>query len=160
MGSPASRGLGSSAGEGSQGAGIPVRTVGMVCHRKGSSIFIRFFAWRLSRPAAHQGGGYQRQEQFVMASDGVAARLLSFAAMRGSCGTPHYILQRTIVLNKVEVGGGDGSKRNAEVAHYGDSFQENLGEKNGRAPIQIDAAGVHLLHQGAEEAEIEIRSGA
>src|SRR3984893_15786925 len=159
MGSPASRGLGSSAGEGSEAPGIPVRTVGMVCRRKGSSIFIRFFTWRLSRPAAHQGGGYQRQEQFVMASDCVAGRRLCLAATRGSCGAPHYILQRTVVLNKVEVGSGDRAKRKAQVAHDGDGFQENLWEQNGGAPIQIDAAGVHLLHQGAEEAEIAIRDG-
>ena len=71
----------------------------------------------------------------MVARDGVAVRLLSFAAMRGSSGTPDYILQRTVVLNKVEVGGGDGAKRDAEIAHYGDSFQKNLGEQNGGAPV-------------------------
>src|ERR1700739_4289683 len=54
---------------------------------------LSLFARRRPRPAAHQGSGYQRQEQFVVAGDGIAARLLSFAAVRGSCGTPHYILQ-------------------------------------------------------------------
>ncbi|MCU1241025.1 MAG: hypothetical protein JWO71_1751 [Candidatus Acidoferrum typicum] len=62
----------------------------------------------------------------MMASDGVAARLLSLAATIGSCGAPYYILQRTVVLNKVEVGGGDWAKRKAEVAHDGDGFQKNL----------------------------------
>ena len=64
----------------------------------------------------------------MMASDGVAARLLSFAATVRSCGAPYYILQRTVVLNKVEVGSSDGPKRKAEVAHDGDGFQENLGQ--------------------------------
>src|SRR4029077_6930524 len=103
--------------------------------RRESSRSIRFFAGRRSRPAAHQSGGYQGQKQFVMAGDGVAARLLSFAAMRGSCGAPYYILQRAIVLNKVEVGGSDGPQRNAEIAHYGDGFQKNLGEQDGGAPV-------------------------
>src|ERR1700682_6340637 len=108
-------------------AGRGVEGEGEVCRRKrSSSFFFRFFGWRSSWPAAHQRSGDQRQEQFVMASDGVAARLLSFAATRGSCGAPHYILQRTIVLNKVEVGGGDGAKRNAKITHDGDGFQENL----------------------------------
>src|SRR5258708_23364815 len=105
------------------------------CHRRGSSGFVRFFVRRRSRPAAGQSSGYQRKEQFVMASDGIAPRPLSFAAMRGSGGTLNYILQRTVVLNKVEVGGGDGAKRNAEIAHYGDGFQKNLGEQNGGAPV-------------------------
>ena len=71
----------------------------------------------------------------MVAGDGIAVRLLSFAAIRGSSWTLNYILQRTVVLNKVEVGGGDGAKREAEIAHYGDSFQKNLWEQNGGAPI-------------------------
>ena len=70
-----------------------------------------------------------------MAGDRIAARRLSFAAMRGSGGTLNYILQRTVVLNKVEVGGGDRTKRDAEIAHYGDGFQKNLWEQNGGAPV-------------------------
>src|SRR5258708_123552 len=96
----------------------------------------------------------------MMADDGVAARLLSFAAAIRSCGAPYYILQRTVVLNKVEVRSGNRAKWKAEVAHYGDSFQKNLGQQNGGAPIQIDAAGMHLLHERAEEAEVQVRGGA
>src|SRR6266404_5869478 len=146
-------------------ATYPVREVAVPwnraeCHRRGSSSFVRFFVRRRSRPAACQSRGYQRKEQFVMASDGIAPRPLSFAAMRGSGGTLNYILQRTVVLNKVEVGGGDRAKRNAEIAHNGDGFQENLGKQHSGAPIEIDASGMHLLHQGAKETEIEVRGGA
>src|SRR5712664_3512672 len=52
----------------------------------------------------------------MMASDGVAARLLSLAAAIRSCGAPYYILQRAVVLNKVEVRGSNRAKRKAEVA--------------------------------------------
>src|ERR1700730_10671688 len=45
----------------------PVRETRAVCRRKGSSIVFCFFVWRRSWPAAYQSGGYQRQEQFVMA---------------------------------------------------------------------------------------------
>src|SRR5260370_37560151 len=95
-----------------------------------------------------------------MAGDGVAVRLLSLAATPGSCGTPDYILHRAVVLNKVEVGGGDRAKRKAEIAHNGDSFQENLGEQYSGTPIEIDAPGVHLLHYGAKLTEIEMRGEA
>ena len=71
----------------------------------------------------------------MMAGYGVTARLLSFAATVGSCGAPNYILQRTVMLNKVEVRGGNRAKRKAEVTHYRDCFQKNLGQQNGGAPI-------------------------
>src|SRR5260370_40866798 len=138
MGSPARRKLGSSAGRGSAAGGsedsCSGRSDGLSSKRVIKSI-LSLFTRRCSRPAADQGSGYQGQEQFVMAGGGIAARLLSLAAVRGSCGAPHYILQRTIVLNKVEVGGGDGAKRNAKVAYDGHGLQENLWEQNGRAPI-------------------------
>src|SRR4029077_8695840 len=143
MGSPASQELGSSAGLGSADIGSEDCCSGESCSggsdglssKKVIESILSLFARRRSRPAADQCSGYQRQEQFVVAGDGIAARLLSFAAMRGSCGAPHYILQRTIVLDKVEVGGGDGAKRNAKVAHDGHGFQENFWEQNGGAPI-------------------------
>src|SRR5260370_33525228 len=95
-----------------------------------------------------------------MAGDGVAVRLLSLAATPGSCGTPDYILHRAVVLNKVEVGGGDRAKRKAEISHNGDSFQENLGEQYSRPPIEIEAPGVHLLHEGAKLTQIVVGRGA
>src|SRR5260370_13181795 len=94
-----------------------------------------------------------------MAGDGIAARLLSLASVRGSCGAPHYILQRTIVLNKVEVVGGDGAKRNAKVAHDGHGFQENLWEQDCRAPILLAAVGGHLFHAGDAETKVDIGGG-
>ncbi len=71
----------------------------------------------------------------MVAGNGIAVRLLSFAAIGGSSWTLNYILQWAVVLNKVEVGGGYGAKRDAEIAHYGDSFQKNLWEQNGGAPV-------------------------
>src|SRR6266478_4572793 len=168
MGSPASRKLGSSAGLGSAETGNEDCCLGESCSGGSDGLsskrviksILSLFAGRRSRPTTDQGRGNQRQEQFVVAGDGVAARLLSFAAVRRSSGAPYYILQRTVVLNKVEVGGSDGAKRNAKVAHDRHSFQENLWEQNGRTPIQIDAAGLHLFHERAEEAEVEVSGGA
>jgi len=63
---------------------------------------------------------------------------------------------RDVVLDKVEVGGGDGPERDAQIANDGNGFEKNFGQKDGRAPIEIDAAGMHLLDESAEEAEIEV----
>src|SRR6267378_1487859 len=125
------------------------------CRRRGS--------WYLSAaffgPAGGQRGGNERQEQLVVAGDGVAVRFGSAAAAAaaGSGGTLYYILQRTVVLDKVEVRGGDGAERDAEIANDGNGFQKNFGQKDGGAPIEIDAAGMHPLDQRAEEAEIVMR---
>src|SRR5580704_375127 len=64
------------------------------------------------------------------------------------------------MLDKVEVGGGDGMQGDAEVARDAHRFQENFREKHGRAPVQVDTARMHLFHKSAKEAEIEKRSGA
>jgi len=96
----------------------------------------------------------------VVAGDGVAVRFRSAAASTGRGGTLHYILQRTVVLNKVEVRGGNGAERDAEIANERDGFEKNFGKQDGGAPVEIDAAGMHLLDQGAEEAEIVVRGCA
>ena len=72
-------------------------------------------------------------------------------------GALHYILQRTVVLDKVEVRSSNRVERNAEIANHGDRFQKNLGQENGRAPIEINTAGMHLLHKRAEQAKIVVR---
>src|ERR1700751_1172525 len=69
-------------------------------------------------------------------------------------GTLHYILQWTVVLDKVEVCRSDGAERNAEIAHNGNGFKKNFGKKNGGAPVEIDAAGVHGFDERTEEAEV------
>src|SRR6266849_7009482 len=69
------------------------------CRRSSSSCSSAAFLG----PACGQRGGDQRQEQLVVAGDGVAARFRSAAAPGGRGGTLHYILQRTVVLDKVEV---------------------------------------------------------
>jgi hypothetical protein len=58
------------------------------------------------------------------------------------------------VLDKVEVRGGDGAERDAEIADDAHGFEKDFGEQDGRAPVEINAAGMHLLDESAEEAEI------
>jgi hypothetical protein len=93
----------------------------------------------------------------MVAGNRVAVRLGSAPPTNGSGGTPHYILQRTVVLDKVEVRRGDGAERNAKIAHHGNSLQKNLWQQNGRAPVEINPAGVHLPHQRAEQTKIVMR---
>ena len=61
------------------------------------------------------------------------------------------------MLDKVEVRSSNRVERNAEIANHGDRFQKNLGQENGRAPIEINTAGMHLLHKRAEQAKIVVR---
>src|SRR5271155_2087698 len=95
-----------------------------------------------------------------MARDGVAARFRFAATAIGCGGTLHYILQRTVVLDKVEVCGGDWLQGHTQIAGHAHGFEENFGKKHGGAPVQVDTAGMHLFHESAEEAEIEERGGA
>src|SRR6267143_3290967 len=126
------------------------------CRQRGSS----FSSAALLGPASGQRGGDERQEQLVVTGDGVAVRCRSAAAVGWRRGALHYILQRTVVLDKVEVGRGDGPERDAEIANDGNGFEKNFGQKDGRAPIEIDAAGMHLLDESAEEPEIQMRGRA
>src|SRR5207244_13306414 len=103
--------------------------------------------------------GDERQGQLVVAGNSVDVRCRSAAGVRGRGWTLHYNLQRTVVLNKVEVRGGDGAERDAEIADDGNGFEKNFGKKDGGAPVEIDAAGMHLLDEGGEEAEVVVRGG-
>src|SRR5277367_2567184 len=89
-----------------------------------------------------------------MARDGVAARFRFAATAIGCGGTLHYILQRAIVLDKVEVCGGDWLQRHTEIADNAHGFQKNFGKKHGRSPVQVDTAGMHLFHERAEETKV------
>ena len=93
----------------------------------------------------------------MVAGDGVAVRVGPAAAAAGGGGTLYYILQRTIVLDKVKVCRGDGAERDSQIANHGNGFQKNFRQKDGGAPIEIDAAGMHLLDKRAEEAKIVMR---
>ena len=92
-----------------------------------------------------------------MAGDGVAVRFRSAASVGWRGGALHYILQRAVVLDKVEVRSGNRAEWNAEIAHDGNRFQKNLGQKNRRSPIEINASRMHQLHKRAEQTEIVMR---
>ena len=114
----------------------------------------------LTRPTRHQCGGQQGKQQFVVTRHRIASG--KFALLRIRCGgrTFHDIHHRAVMLDEIKIGGGDGAQRNAKIAHDGNGFEKNFGKKHGGAPVEINAAGIHLLHQGAEQAEIMERSGA
>src|SRR5712691_9647056 len=123
------------------------------CRRRGSS----FSSAAFLGPTGGQRGGDERQEQLVMPGDCVAARFRSAAAAGRGGGTLHYILHRTVVLDKVEIRCSNGAQRDSEISHDGNGFEKYLRQKNGGAPIEVHAAGMHLLHQRAEQAEIVMR---
>src|SRR5690349_14238287 len=92
-----------------------------------------------------------------MAGNRKAPGFRSFVVAAGSGGTLHYILQRPIVLDKVEVGRSNGAEWHAEVPYHGNSLQENLREQNRGAPVEIDAAWMHQLGHRAEQTKIAMR---
>src|SRR5580765_1204935 len=83
------------------------------------------------RPTSSERGGHQRHQQFVVARDGETARTRFAAAAFGDSGTLHYILQRTVVLDKVEVGSGNWLQGHTKIADDAHGFQKNLGKKHG-----------------------------
>lgn len=70
------------------------------------------------------------------------------------------VLERAVVLQEIEIGRGDGTQRRTEIARDGDGFEKNLGQDDGRAPVQVDAAGVHFANEGAEQAEVAMGRSA
>src|SRR5690348_3049757 len=96
-------------------------------------------------------GGEEWQEYFVMARNGVASGF--FGGVRifgGRRGALDDVLQRAVMLEKIEIGGRDGTKRNAQIANDSDSLEKNFRQDDRRAPIEIDAAGVHPANKRAE----------
>src|SRR5438876_5633609 len=108
------------------------------------------------RPSCRQGRSHERQQQLVVAGDGKAARHRSFVAAAGSGGTLDHILQRAVVLNKVEVGCRNGTERYPQVAHHRNGLQKNLRHQHRRTPVEINPARMHLLNERAEETKIAI----
>src|SRR5690349_12847180 len=66
-------------------------------------------------PAGCQCRCHERQKQLVVAGNGIAMRFRSALPPAGSGGTLYYILQRTIVLNKVKVRRSNGAQGDAEI---------------------------------------------
>src|SRR3974377_775463 len=58
------------------------------------------------------------------------------------------------MVNKVEIGGGDGRQGHSEVADDGNRFEKDFGENDGGTPVQIHATVMHELDQGAEKTEV------
>src|SRR5256885_1310296 len=74
-----------------------------------------------------------------------------------SAGDARGVGKGRVVLKKVEVRGSNGMQGHAEIAPYENGFKKTLGKQNRRAPVEIHAAGMHLLHQRAEKTEVQVR---
>ena len=81
-------------------------------------------------------------------------------AAGAACGRSTTLTLGPVVLQEIEIDGGEIRERIAEVADHRNSFQENFGQHDGRSDVEIDAAVVHVLHQRAEQAEIVVRGAA
>lgn len=117
-------------------------------------------SWRGARPTGNQASGNERQKQFVVAGDCIAMRIIAAAGIFASRRTLHYILQRAVVLNKVEVGRSDRAQSDAKIANDRNGLQKHFRKKHGGAPIEIYAAGMHFFHERAEQAKVVVSGGA
>ena len=63
----------------------------------------------------------------------------------------------TVVLEKIEVDGGEVAEGIAEIADDADGFKEDFGHDDGGADVEIDAAFVEAADHFAEEAEVVVR---
>jgi hypothetical protein len=63
------------------------------------------------------------------------------------------------VLEEVEVSGGEARERLAQAADGSESLQEDFGENDGRAAVEINAAAVKASGERGEEAEVAVAGG-
>src|SRR5215475_5800004 len=73
---------------------------------------------------------------------------------------PHDVRHRSVMLNEVEVGGGDILERMAEVADDGHGFQKGFRQSHRRTDVQVDAPAVQLFDQRGEEEKVAVSRGA
>ena len=64
------------------------------------------------------------------------------------------VLGGAVVLDEVEVSGGEILEGITQVTDGGDSFEEDFGEDDRGAYIYIDASGMQPTHLGGEEAKV------
>src|SRR5713101_6706809 len=86
-------------------------------------VFQRGVSWASRRPARRRPAA----RAAVVAGDGVTVRFRTALVAARSGRALHYILQRTIMLDKVEVRSGNGPERDAEIADDGNGFEKNFG---------------------------------
>src|SRR5579872_1430280 len=70
----------------------------------------------------------------------------------------HYVCLGAVMLEKVEVHRGKVRKGMAEVANDRNSFQENLGQNDGRAGVHVDSPIVQVAKERAKQAKIVKRT--
>ena len=85
----------------------------------------------------------QRDQELVVAGQGDAR----------PAGAVQHVKPSTVLLLKIEVGGGHAVKRKAQVARDGDRLQEDLGHDDGTSQIEPDAS-LEPGDQAAEGAKI------
>ena len=81
----------------------------------------------------------------------------------GSYETPkllHHVDARPVVLQKIHIDCGEIANFVTKISHRRERFQKDLGQDDGRAGVDVNAATVQTGHQGTEQAEIMVRGGA
>ncbi len=74
-------------------------------------------------------------------------------------GALHDVDAWTVVLQEVEIDGGEVTHFMAEIAYAGDGFEEDFRHDDRGACVDVDAAFIERGYQGTEEAEIVVCGG-
>src|SRR5262249_10917735 len=107
-------------------------------------------AFRLFETPTEDTSREQRNHQLVMPGDGKPAP----RAARHR--TPHDVRHRSVMLDEVEIGGGETLKRMAEIANDGHSFQKDFRQSHRRTDVQVNAPAVQLFDQRGEEEKVAV----
>src|SRR5271155_1588479 len=81
-------------------------------------------------------------------------------APRLGVGPLHHIYFGAVVLQEIQVDGGESGERMTQIAHGGDSLQKDFRQQYRGAHVQVDAALMESDQQRTQQAEIAMRSTA
>ena len=82
------------------------------------------------------------------------------AAARACMRPLHYVHARPVMLQEIEIRGGEPGQRMTEIAHRGHCLQEHFGQQHRRPDIEIDAAIVQLGHARRQQPEVAMGGAA
>ncbi len=87
-----------------------------------------------------EGGGEQGDHDLVMAGDGIAV------AAGAGVGPLDDVEFRAVVLQEIEIRGGEIRERISQIADHGNGLQEDFRQQDRGADIEINAAIVHFFY--------------
>src|SRR5690242_19688416 len=98
----------------------------------------------------------------MVPSQGVAAALgaVPLRSASGRGGAQKDVLGGPVVLDEIQVHGGEAARRAAEVGSQAHTLQKYFRQNHGRAHVQINASSTQLSDERGQQQEIAMAGGA